>query len=158
VQLCWPGGERFRVYLEGVELGLGAVRVCTLQLDDRQMPSSFVELHDERELVRAVVGVDAGAAVMRESLEDDNLPIFCVGDGKPDSFTFSVGELEPGWEARLVGAAWETLSMSAVGAVVRWAAIFVFSRGAAAAFDCNGLAPRTLAATDRCSRDGPGCG
>lgn len=37
----------------------------------------------------------------------DNLALFIVGDGKRDSYTFSVKDQEPGWQIELAGIAWE---------------------------------------------------
>jgi hypothetical protein len=37
----------------------------------------------------------------------ENLALFCVGDGRPDRYTFSVGSLEPGWDMEIVGVAWD---------------------------------------------------
>lgn len=36
----------------------------------------------------------------------DNLAMFCVGDGKPDRYTFSIGSAEPGWEVEIPGVTW----------------------------------------------------
>jgi hypothetical protein len=36
----------------------------------------------------------------------DNLALFCVGDGKADAYTFSIGSAEPGWDVEILGIAW----------------------------------------------------
>jgi hypothetical protein len=36
----------------------------------------------------------------------ENFALFCVGDGRPDRYTFSVGSLEPGWDVEVKGVAW----------------------------------------------------
>jgi hypothetical protein len=51
----------------------------------------------ERHVQRAI-GLRAGAW---------NLAMFCVGDGRPDEYTFSVGACEPGWDLKLFDAAWD---------------------------------------------------
>jgi hypothetical protein len=38
----------------------------------------------------------------------DNLALFCVGDGRPDRYTFSIGSAEPGWGLDVLGATWGT--------------------------------------------------
>ncbi len=51
----------------------------------------------ERHLQRAV-GLERGK---------ENMALFCVGDGRPDAYTFSLGEAEPGWEVKLAGVRWD---------------------------------------------------
>ena len=37
-----------------------------------------------------------------------NLACFMVGDGKKDRYTFSIGQVEPGWDLRLQGVEWDS--------------------------------------------------
>jgi len=37
----------------------------------------------------------------------DNFAMFCIGDGRPDEYTFSIGSAEPGWDVGILGVAWD---------------------------------------------------
>lgn len=52
----------------------------------------------ERHMQRAV-GLKAGSR---------NIALFCVGDRRPDNYTFDIGHQEPGWEMELGGVDWGT--------------------------------------------------
>lgn len=47
-----------------------------------------------------------------------NIAFFCVGDGTPEAYSFSIGRCEPGWEMELTGVEWEVpvhLSTTMIG-------------------------------------------
>jgi hypothetical protein len=59
----------------------------------------FVSRHQpvERHVQRAI-GLRPGC---------ENFALFCLGDGKPDTYTFSIGSIESGWDATLLVHRWD---------------------------------------------------